>query len=83
MPKENTMNDSHAAKICLFLVGIIMFIFALLLQSCVSVPLPPTGEDAGKYGYMDVRIQYRPNFDTVISAFRKPNPDLPQPTSSK
>ena len=49
----------------------------LVLTSCVSFPLPPTGDDAGKWGFVDVRIQYRPNIETLLSAW-KSNPDLPE-----
>jgi hypothetical protein len=47
------------------------------LTSCVSFPLPPTGDDAGKWGFVDVRIQYRPNIETLLSAWKQ-NPDLPE-----
>jgi hypothetical protein len=42
----------------------------LLLTSCVSCPIPPVGENAGRYGYIDIRVQYRPNFDTVWTAMK-------------
>jgi len=45
----------------------------LLMLGCV---LLPTGDEAGKWGYVDVRVSYRPNFETIVSAMRKPNPDL-------
>jgi len=49
----------------------------LALTSCVSFPLPPTGDDAGQWGYIDVRVQYRPNVGNLLSAWRR-NPDLPE-----
>jgi hypothetical protein len=52
-----------------------------LMTSCVSFPIPPVGEDAGRYGYIDVSVKYRPNLDTIWSAIR-PKQE-PKPTSSK
>jgi hypothetical protein len=54
----------------------------LLLPGCVSFPLPPTGESAGRYGYIDIKVQYRPNFDTALQIFRN-SKEQPKPTSSK
>jgi hypothetical protein len=59
--------------------ALLLMLGCVLLQSlvgCVSFPLPPTGDEAGKYGYIDVRVTYRPNFETIVSAMRRPNPDL-------
>ena len=43
----------------------------LALAGCISVPIPPSGEDAGKYGRIDIRITYSPNYDTFFSAYEK------------
>lgn len=53
----------------------------LFLPSCVSFPIPPVGDDAGRYGYVDIKVQYRPNLDVMWSAFR--SREEPKPTSSK
>jgi len=53
----------------------------MALPGCISFPIPPVGDDPGRYGYVDVKVQYRPNFDTVWTAF-KPK-QQPKPTSSK
>lgn len=46
-------------------------IICLFLAGCISVPIPPAGEDAGKYGRVDIRISYVPNYDTIFSAYEK------------
>jgi hypothetical protein len=56
-------------------VSIASVLFAI--TSCVSFPIPPTGQDAGKWGFVDVRIQYRPNIETLLGAWKR-NPDLPE-----
>lgn len=43
----------------------IALLLCLVLTGCVTIPLPPTGPDAGKYGY--VTVGYVPN------AFNTPN----------
>lgn len=53
----------------------------LFLPGCISFPIPPVGDDPGRYGYVDIKVQYRPNFDTVWTAFK--SRQLPKPTSSK
>lgn len=40
---------------------------AVFLAGCVTLPLPPVGDDAGKYGFLEVRVQYKPNFEQVRS----------------
>ena len=42
----------------------------LLLPGCVSFPIPPTGEDMGKYGRIEIKISYVPNIQTMIDRFR-------------
>jgi starvation-inducible outer membrane lipoprotein len=51
----------------------LILLSVLALTGCVSIPLPPSGENAGKYGY--VQIGYVPNLFAT--------PTLPQPTSTK
>lgn len=46
-------------------------IACIMLGGCISVPIPPSGEDAGKYGRIDIRITYSPNYDTLFSAYEK------------
>jgi hypothetical protein len=58
-----------------FIVAASVFLVGSMV-GCVSFPLPPTGDDAGKWGYVDVRVSYRPNFETIANAMRRPNPDL-------
>jgi hypothetical protein len=53
----------------------------LFIPGCISFPIPPVGDDPGRYGYVDIKVQYRPNFDTVWMAFK--SRQLPKPTSSK
>jgi hypothetical protein len=55
-------------------------IFLLLLSGCVSIPLPPMGENSGDYGHIDISVRYRPNFETIMNTFLK---EEPKPTSSK
>lgn len=42
----------------------------ILLTGCVSFPIPPTGEDMGKYGRIEIKISYVPNVQTMIDRFR-------------
>ena len=37
----------------------ISLLLALALTGCVTIPIPPTGPDAGRYGY--VTVGYVPN----------------------
>jgi hypothetical protein len=34
--------------------------FAVILSSCVSIPIPPTGENQGKLGALKLSISYVP-----------------------
>lgn len=54
----------------------------LTCTGCVSFPIPPTGQDTGKWGYVDIKIQYRPNFQTAID-FLRPNGDIPATLTDK
>jgi hypothetical protein len=68
----DTVSKFVVAAVC----AIILFAFLQMVTGCVSFPLPPAGDEAGKWGYVDVRVSYRPNFETIVSAMRRPNPDL-------
>jgi hypothetical protein len=72
IPEDKAM--SNLLLVGLSAVGIAFL--AIQLMGCVSFPLPPTGDAAGKYGYIDVRVTYRPNFQTIVDSMRRPNPDL-------
>jgi hypothetical protein len=57
---------------------ILLLILLLLIGGCVSVPIPPSGDNAGKYGHikLSVKIQYLPATEPEIDWF---NPIIPQP----
>ncbi len=61
---------------------VILTACAVFCSGCMSIPLPPAGEDAGRYGHIDFRVTYRPNFDTAFQYFRN-SKEQPKPTSSK
>ena len=47
-----------------------LLLLALISSGCVSFPIPPTGEDMGKYGRIEIKISYVPNIQTMIDRFR-------------
>jgi hypothetical protein len=53
---------------------------ALALAGCVSIPLPPTGENAGEWGRLEVAVRYIPNLSAAWSYLRG---EQPKPTSTK
>jgi len=57
--------------------NIIMLLVCLALTSCVSVPIPPVGNNIGKYGQVkiSVNVKYLPP-EQEIDWF---NPIIPQP----
>lgn len=58
-----------------------LWVLAIFFCSgCMSIPIPPGGENPGQYGYIDISVKFRPNFDSVMNAFRR---EEPKPTSSK
>jgi hypothetical protein len=59
----------------------IVIAILLFASGCVSFPIPPVGDDPGRYGYIYIKEQNPPNFETVWTAF-KPK-QQPKPTSSK
>ena len=42
--------------------------FSLTLTSCVSIPIPPTGQNQGKLGSIRIAVSYVP--------YAKPNTDM-------
>lgn len=55
-------------------------LLALVLSGCVTMPIPPIGENAGAYGMLEVKVMYHPNLSTIINKVRG---EEPKPTSSK
>ena len=55
---------------------ILTFIVSALLTSCVSIPIPPSGDKMGDYGRVQIslKIRYIPN--DPIDWF---NPIIPEP----
>ena len=51
-------HPSLEAMMATFLVAAIAVAIALILSGC-AVPIPPTGPDAGRYGWLN--IGYTPN----------------------
>jgi hypothetical protein len=52
----------------------------LLVAGCVTVPIPPVGENPGQYGHLEILVKFHPNLDKVMKTFLK---EEPKPTSSK
>lgn len=52
----------------------------LAVAGCVSLPLPPAGENAGDWGRLEVAVRYIPNFPAAWAHLRG---EQPKPTSSK
>lgn len=40
---------------------------SVLLAGCVSIPIPPGGENAGSWGDLVVKVEFRPNLKQVWS----------------
>jgi hypothetical protein len=47
-----------------------LLLLALISSGCVSFPIPPTGDDMGKYGRIEFKVSYVPNIQTMIDRFR-------------
>jgi hypothetical protein len=47
-----------------------LLLLALMSSGCVSFPIPPTGDNIGKYGRIEIKISYVPNVQTMIDRFR-------------
>jgi hypothetical protein len=63
------------------LIVILAIIAALFLSSCVSIPIPPAGEDSGKLGRLEMKLVFVPNVSGTIDYLWKKQ--LEKPTSSK
>jgi len=56
---------------------------ALPLAGCVSLGVTPTADGQGRLSNVGATIQVTPDFSAIAAAMRRPNTDLPKPTSSK
>jgi hypothetical protein len=63
------------------LVAIVAAIIALMLSSCVSIPVPPAGENSGKLGRLELKLVFVPNVSGAIDYLW--TQQQPKPTSSK
>jgi hypothetical protein len=54
-----------------------------LLCSCVSIPIPPGGENSGKLGRLELKLVFTPNVSGAIDYFWSKQQQKPKPTSSK
>jgi hypothetical protein len=65
----------------------LVFVIALavamlaLLTGCASVPIPPVGENAGKFGRLELKLVFTPNVSGAIDYLW--SKQQPKPTSSK
>ena len=57
---------------------VFFFVFLIVGAGCVSVPIPPTGDNMGKYGNVKIslKFQYLPAEPVNMEWF---NPIIPQP----
>jgi len=69
------MKATPKASILLFMV------VATMLSSCVSLPIPPAGNDIGKLGKLELKLVFTPNISGAIDYFLKKQ--QAKPTSSK
>lgn len=63
------------------LLAIFAAFMAIMLSSCVSIPIPPAGTDSGKLGRLELKLVFVPNVSGAIDYFW--NKQLEKPTSSK
>lgn len=66
---------------CLVLIVAFLIFVALALTSCVSVPIPPAGENVGKLGRLELKLVFTPNVSGAIDYLWIKQ--QPKPTSSK
>ena len=67
----------------LLILGLLIVLFLLPLVGCAArLPIPPSGEQMGRYGWIEGRIAYVPNFQTAIDFFQ-PNGDVPTTLNDK
>jgi hypothetical protein len=62
------------------LVALAVWILTML-TGCVSVPIPPAGEDSGKIGRLELKLVFIPNVSGAIDYLW--SKQQPKPTSSK
>jgi hypothetical protein len=65
----------------MLLLVILAIITAMLLSSCVSIPIPPAGENSGKLGRLEMKLVFIPNVSGAIDYLW--SKQQPKPTSSK
>jgi hypothetical protein len=58
-------------------------LIAFLLSGCVSIPIPPGGENSGKLGRLELKLVFTPNVSGAIDYFWSKQQQTPKPTSSK
>lgn len=60
--KQDENNRGNNNALFFFLSKLLISLFVLIAFSgCLVIPIPPTGNDAGKYGFVDISITYYPN----------------------
>jgi len=64
----------------LFVIAITLAALTLL-AGCVSIPIPPGGEDSGKLGRLELKLSFKPNVSGAIDYLW--SKQQPKPTSSK
>jgi hypothetical protein len=67
------MNEPADQVLFLLAAAIAALIMLMVLSGCVSFPIPPTGDNAGKYGSIQVRY-VPPSFSDFFAAVNKPLP---------
>jgi hypothetical protein len=67
--------------VAFLLVISIALAMTAMLASCVSVPIPPAGNDIGKLGKLELKIVFTPNVSGAIDYLW--SKQQPKPTSSK
>lgn len=68
-------------QIALVFLLTIAFTLLMLLNGCVSIPIPPGGEDSGKLGRLELKLSFKPNVSGAIDYLW--SKQQPKPTSSK
>jgi hypothetical protein len=65
----------------LLICVVLAIIITLFLTSCVSIPVPPAGENSGKLGRLELKLVFTPNVSGAIDYLW--SKQQPKPTSSK
>jgi hypothetical protein len=68
-------------QISLVLVIALAIAMLALLTGCVSVPIPPGGDNSGKLGRLELKLVFIPNISGAIDYLW--SQQQPKPTSSK